>query len=166
MSPISRGPAPRLASSWHINKVSIYLSIYCLTPKNQKMRDPILVTLSKMRPHYSQSTRENATPSSGTPPLASYKEVTPPPPSPRAAMLRRLSTHEYLYILGSIIFLHAQREGRVVIFRPHHLHRSSFDTTQFITTSLTSLFAGISDWSLSWPSGSLAIVSRPARKWR
>ena len=28
MSPISRGPAPRLASSWHINKVSIYLSIY------------------------------------------------------------------------------------------------------------------------------------------
>ena len=47
-----------------------------LTPKNQKMRDPILVTLSKMRPHYSQSTRENATPSSGTPPLASYKEVT------------------------------------------------------------------------------------------
>ena len=61
------------------------------------MRDPILVTLSKMRPHYSQSTRENATPSSGTSPLASYKEVTPPPP--RVAMLRRLSTHEYLYIL-------------------------------------------------------------------
>ena len=66
------------------------------------MRDPILVTLSKMRPHYSQSTRENATPSSGTPPLASYKEVTPPPPPPlRAAMLRRLSTHKYLYILYS-----------------------------------------------------------------
>ena len=71
----------------------------CLTPKNQKMRDPILVTLSKMRPHYIQSTRENATPSSGTPPLASYKEVTPPPL--RAAMLRKLSTHEYLYILYS-----------------------------------------------------------------
>ena len=33
-----------------------------------------------MRPHYSQSSRENATPSSGTSPLASYKEVTPPPP--------------------------------------------------------------------------------------
>ena len=29
MSPISRGPAPRLVFlSWHINKVSIYLSIY------------------------------------------------------------------------------------------------------------------------------------------
>ena len=29
------------------------------------------------RPHYSQSRRENATPSSGTSPLASYKEVYP-----------------------------------------------------------------------------------------
>ena len=46
-------------------------------PKNQKMCDPILVTLLKMRPHYSQSSRENATPSSGTFPLASYKEVPP-----------------------------------------------------------------------------------------
>ena len=44
------------------------------------MCDPILVTLLKMRPHYSQSSRENATPSSGTSPLASYKEVPPPPP--------------------------------------------------------------------------------------
>ena len=43
------------------------------------MCDPILVTLLKMRPHYSQSSRENATPSSGTSPLASYKEVRPPP---------------------------------------------------------------------------------------
>ena len=48
-----------------------------LTPKYQKMRDPILVTLLKMRPRYSQSTRENATPSSGTSPLASYKQVFP-----------------------------------------------------------------------------------------
>ena len=31
----------------------------------------------KMRPHYSQSSRENATPSSGTSPLACYKEVPP-----------------------------------------------------------------------------------------
>ena len=49
-----------------------------LTPQNPKMCDPILVTLLKMRPHYSQSSRENATPSSGTFPLASYKEVPPP----------------------------------------------------------------------------------------
>ena len=50
-----------------------------LIPKNPKMCDPILVTLLKMRPHYSQSSRENVTPSSGTSPLPSYKEV----PSPR-----------------------------------------------------------------------------------
>ena len=42
------------------------------------MCDPILVTLLKMQPHYSQSSRENATPSSGTSPVASYKEVPPP----------------------------------------------------------------------------------------
>ena len=52
----------------------------CLTPKNPKMCDPILVTLLKMWPRYSQSRRENATPSSGTTPLASYKAVPPPPP--------------------------------------------------------------------------------------
>ena len=43
------------------------------------MCDPILATLLKMRPHYGQSIHENATPSSGTSPLASYKEVPPPP---------------------------------------------------------------------------------------
>ena len=48
-------------------------------PKNPKMCDPILVTLLKMQPHYSQSSCENATPSSGTSSLASYKE----PPSLR-----------------------------------------------------------------------------------
>ena len=48
-------------------------------PKRPKMCDPILVTLLKMRPHYSQSSRENATPSSGTSLLPSYKEVTAPP---------------------------------------------------------------------------------------
>ena len=46
-------------------------------PKNAKMCDPILVTLLKMQPHYSQSGRENATSSTGTSPLASYKEVRP-----------------------------------------------------------------------------------------
>ena len=42
------------------------------------MCDPILVTLLKMRPHYSQPSRENVNTSSGKSPLASYKEVTPP----------------------------------------------------------------------------------------
>ena len=49
-----------------------------LTQKNQKTCDPILVTLLKMRPHYSQSGPENATPSSGTSPLASYEQVDLP----------------------------------------------------------------------------------------
>ena len=48
-------------------------------PKNQTMCDPILVTLLKMRPHDSQSSRENVTPSSGTSPLDFCKEVPPPP---------------------------------------------------------------------------------------
>ena len=34
--------------------------------QNPKMCGPILVTPLKMQPHYSQSSRENATPSSGT----------------------------------------------------------------------------------------------------
>ena len=50
-----------------------------LSYKNQKMCDPIQITRLKMRPHYSQSSRENATPSSGTSPLASYKEALPTP---------------------------------------------------------------------------------------
>lgn len=37
----------------------------------------ILVNLLKMRPHYSQSSHKNVTPSSGTSPLTSYKEVAP-----------------------------------------------------------------------------------------
>ena len=50
-------------------------------PKKSQMCEPILVTLLKMRPHDSQSSREKAIPSSGTSPLASYNEV---PPTPRA----------------------------------------------------------------------------------
>ena len=56
----------------------------CLTPKNPKMCDPILVTLLKVRLHYNQSSPENATAYSATSPLAPHKEVpfTPPPPPP------------------------------------------------------------------------------------
>ena len=46
------------------------------------MCDPILATLLKVRPHYSQPSRENATPSSGTSPSAFCMEVPPPPPVP------------------------------------------------------------------------------------
>ena len=66
--------------------------------------------------------------------------------APDKTTQNRLATQaKHTQILVHCIFLHAQREGRVVTFRPHHLHRLSFHTTQFITTSLTSLFAGISD---------------------
>ena len=47
--------------------------------QNPKICDPIRVTPLKMRPHYSQSRGENATPPSGASPSASYKEVPPPP---------------------------------------------------------------------------------------
>ena len=50
------------------------------------MYDFILVTLLKMRPHYSQSSGENVTPSSGTCALASYKEVPPAPVTPGKSM--------------------------------------------------------------------------------
>ena len=43
------------------------------------MFDPILVNLLKTRPHYGHSSRENATPSSGTSLLASCQGVPPPP---------------------------------------------------------------------------------------
>ena len=43
-----------------------------LTPQIPKICDLILVTILKMQPHYKQSTRENATSSSGLSPLADY----------------------------------------------------------------------------------------------
>ena len=68
------------------------------------MRDPILVTLLK----YSQSSRENVTPSSGTSPLASHKEVPPPPLHPPPglkykAVLQLKSTLKFLTYLDSLI---------------------------------------------------------------
>ena len=44
----------------------------------QKMCDAILVNLLIMQAHYSQSSRENVTPSSSTSPLASYMDVPSP----------------------------------------------------------------------------------------
>ena len=53
-------------------------------PENPRMCDPTLVTLLKMQPHYSQSSRENATPPSGTSPLPSLiGKYLPPPPPPQ-----------------------------------------------------------------------------------
>ena len=44
-----------------------------------------------MRPHKSQSSRENATPSSGTSPKAYYREV--PPPSPPLGLYAAFIIH-------------------------------------------------------------------------
>ena len=46
-----------------------------LLPHNPESYYPVLVVLLKIQPHYSQSSRENATPSSGTSQLAYYKKV-------------------------------------------------------------------------------------------
>ena len=62
-----------------------------------------------MRPHHSQPSRENATPTSGASPLASYKEVrppTPPPPPPRGGPEAEdisLGVSECLLLSNSII---------------------------------------------------------------
>ena len=50
---------------------------FFFTRQIPKMCDPILATVLKMQSHYSQSSRENATPSSGTSSLAFNKEVPP-----------------------------------------------------------------------------------------
>ena len=64
------------------------------------MCDPILVTVLKMQPHYSQSSRENATPSSGTSPVASYKEVPPP-----GLNVAKLTTSLVLIGVHSVFFV-------------------------------------------------------------
>ena len=74
----------------------------CLTPKNPKMCDPILVTLLKMRPHYSQSSHEKGTPSSDTSLLASYKEYERAAPYERGGDARHLAKGCKFQILVSL----------------------------------------------------------------
>ena len=57
------------------------------------MCDPVLVTLLKLRPNYSQSSRENAAPSGSTSPLASNKEIPPPLPPGRENRKRGRDAH-------------------------------------------------------------------------
>ena len=70
-------------------------------PKNQKMWDPILVTLLKMPPHCSQSSHENATPSSGTSPVASYEEV--PPGTRDVLWSTRKSDENYFFLAFRLV---------------------------------------------------------------
>ena len=59
-----------------------------------------------MRLHYSQSSHENATPSSGIFPLASYKEVQPlPPPPPRGPSPDETTSRFFFHSSPNIRFL-------------------------------------------------------------
>ena len=76
------------------------------------MCDPILVTVLKIQPHYSQSSRENATPSSGTSPVPSYKEV-PPPPRGLEVTRKCAATQKLVQVAG-----YSAVKPNFVIFRP------------------------------------------------
>ena len=65
------------------------------------MFDSILVTLLKTQPHYSQSSLENATPSSDTFPLASYKAV-PPPPGQIVDFLGEMVAYQTIVLCGHV----------------------------------------------------------------
>ena len=85
------------------------MNIKFFHPKNPKMCDPeILVTLLKMQPHYGQSSRENATPSSGTYPVVSYKEV---PPAPHSGLYRASANNGTISCLN-----HEEPQGHVSAF--------------------------------------------------
>ena len=65
------------------------------------MCDPILVTLLKMRPHYSQSSHEKGTPSSDTSLLASYKEYERAAPYERGGDARHLAKEAFQGVLAT-----------------------------------------------------------------
>ena len=70
--------SPTVQTFCYVCQPKIWRTVFI--PPNQKMCDAILVTLLKVRPHHSQSSRENATWCSVTPPLASYQEDPSPNP--------------------------------------------------------------------------------------
>ena len=74
------------------------------------MCDPeILVSLLKtVQPHYGQSSRENATLSSGTSPVASCKEV---PPAPHSGLYRASANNGTISCLN-----HEESQGHVSAF--------------------------------------------------
>ena len=80
------------------------------------MCDPILVTLLRMRPHDSQSSHENATPFSGTSPLAPYKEVSPPPGSMSSLFLLFFFVIERT-VLMVLVFYHRGMSEKVTMQR-------------------------------------------------
>ena len=94
-------------------------------PQNSEMYHPILLTLLKMRPHDSQSSRENATPSSGTSPVASYKEVPPPPPGAAKLVIWTRPSQVERAITGAII--------RTIIITFNDIYGCVATLTKFLT---------------------------------
>ena len=87
----------------------------CLTSKIRKCAcDPILETLLKMRPHDGQSGRENATPSSGTSPLASIRNRVQPSPLP---LEQATSSSHWVNVVG-------------IVHKLVHIERFSFDCVE------------------------------------
>ena len=76
------------------------------------MCDPILVTLLKMRPQYGRYGRENATPSSGTSPLASYRKYPPPPGSELTFMVNNAN----LFMISAFFRFLTYVVGLLVVF--------------------------------------------------
>ena len=82
-------------------------------PQNRKMCDPILVTLLKMQHHYSQSSRENATPSGSASLSVDDKEVSPPLPPPGLSCVLEIS-HIAGYWLFVFVFLLTSTFSRLI----------------------------------------------------
>ena len=82
------------------------------------MYHPILLTLLKMRPRDSQSSRENATPSSGTSPVASYKEV---PPTPRGSIAQALEL-QMKWIIYEFCYLAEQWPLTELLYPTRHFN--------------------------------------------
>ena len=78
-----------------VRLLTVNMKIFNSYPKNTKMCNPILVTLLKMQPHYSQSSPENATLSSGTSPLPSFKEVPRGTSSTKNHCMSNKNNHQY-----------------------------------------------------------------------
>ena len=101
------------------------------------MCDPILVTLLKMQPHYSQSSRENATPSSDTSPLASYREV--PPRGTYMYVNKELETRLQNASQPGFKFVDSKHKRNYIIPGILICHRNSIQTLYFAPSAQLSV---------------------------
>ena len=79
---------------------------HSLTSNSIENATPCIIVnpVVKMRPHRSQSSRENATPSSGTSPVASYKEV--PPRVNNSLVARKQISPLLLFCIRNQVIIH------------------------------------------------------------